>query len=76
MYMILGGILCHEKKAKTCTQWTFVFSFPIFFGTFIEFLQTLTPYRTGELWDALANVAGSLIGTLIYSVFLKHFFKH
>lgn len=76
MYMLLGGVLCHEKKATSCIQWTFVFSFPIFFGTLIEFLQSLTSYRTGDLWDALANVAGSIIGILIYSIFLKSFFRY
>ncbi|MBO7316782.1 MAG: VanZ family protein [Paludibacteraceae bacterium] len=73
MYMILGIVLCYEKRAKSLVQWTFVVSFPIFFGTFIEFLQTLIPYRSGDLWDALINAIGTMTGIIIYTFFIiKH----
>ncbi len=73
MYMILGIVLCYEKRAKSLVQWTFVVSFPMFFGTFIEFLQTLIPYRSGDLWDALINAIGTMTGIIIYTFFIvKH----
>ncbi len=75
MYLILGLVLCYEKRATSFVQWTFVVAFPIFFGTFIEFLQTLIPYRSGDLWDALINVVGSAVGILLYSAFLKKTYK-
>lgn len=69
MYAILGAALCYEKRATLAIQWIFVFSFPIFFGMLIELLQTFTIYRSGDLWDALANVLGSLFGIFVCFVF-------
>jgi len=35
------------------------------FGASLELLQGLTPYRTTDPWDALANSLGVLLGSLL-----------
>ncbi len=35
------------------------------FGAFIEFVQLFIPWRHGEYWDLMANLAGLLLGVLI-----------
>lgn len=35
------------------------------FGALLELLQGLTPYRTPDPWDALANSLGVLLGSLL-----------
>ena len=37
----------------------------IAFGASLELLQGLTPYRTPDPWDALANSLGVLLGSLL-----------
>jgi VanZ family protein len=44
----------------------------LLYGIFIEVLQTtLTVYRTGELFDFLANSVGVLLALLIFNLFFK-----
>ncbi|MDA9092761.1 VanZ family protein [Polaribacter sp.] len=44
----------------------------VLYGIIIEVLQaTLTIYRTGELFDFLANSVGVLLALLIFNLFLK-----
>ncbi|MDC1515257.1 VanZ family protein [Polaribacter sp.] len=44
----------------------------LLYGIFIEVLQTtLTVYRTGELFDFLANSIGVLLALLIFNLFFK-----
>lgn len=37
----------------------------VLFGAGIEVLQTLVPYRSGDLWDLLADAAGVALGLLL-----------
>ena len=44
----------------------------IFFGIIVEILQsTLTSYRTGDFYDILANVIGTVLALVLYNYFLK-----
>ncbi len=44
----------------------------VLYGIIIEVLQTaLTVYRTGELFDFLANSVGVLLALLIFNLFFK-----
>ena len=44
----------------------------IFFGIIVEILQsTLTSYRTGDFYDILANVTGTVLALVLYNYFLK-----
>ncbi len=46
------------------------------FGILIELLQGgTTDYRTADIWDALANTTGVLLGTIIFVIFFKKFMK-
>lgn len=46
-----------------CTVW----------GILMEFLQTLTPLRSYELYDMLADVLGALLGCAVYAVFTRRY---
>ncbi|TDR38210.1 VanZ family protein [Tahibacter aquaticus] len=37
----------------------------VLFGASIEVLQTLVPYRSGDLWDLLADALGVALGLLL-----------
>jgi VanZ family protein len=44
----------------------------IFWGVIIEFLQEyFIAFRTGDIYDALANGVGAIIGFIGYKYFLK-----
>jgi len=44
----------------------------IIFGIIVEILQsTLTSYRTGDFFDILANVTGTVLALILYNYFLK-----
>lgn len=44
----------------------------IFFGIIVEILQSkLTSYRTGDFYDILANVTGTVLALILYNYFLK-----
>ena len=44
----------------------------IFYGIIIEVLQhTLTMYRTGDIYDILANTLGIVLGLIVFNQILK-----
>lgn len=47
----------------------------VIYGIIIEILQmVLTNYRSGDLYDALANTSGVLIGYFLYQTLAKKYF--
>ncbi|MFS4466927.1 VanZ family protein [Maribacter sp. 2210JD10-5] len=56
---VLGG----HKKKNLLRPLILAFLFSAIYGIFIEVLQvTLTENRHGDIWDAVANSLGALIG--------------
>ena len=46
----------------------------VIYGIVIEILQMLlTNYRTGDVYDALANTSGVIIGYLLYNTLAKNY---
>jgi len=44
----------------------------IFYGIILELLQSgITTYRTGDIYDALANTAGVVIGLVLFKRIIK-----
>ena len=44
----------------------------IFYGIILEGLQSgITTYRTGDIYDALANAAGVIVGLIIFKRIIK-----
>ena len=44
----------------------------IFYGIILELLQSgITTYRTGDIYDALANTAGVVIGLVLFNRIIK-----
>ena len=48
----------------------------VIFGVIIEVLQgSITSYRTADTWDAIANTAGVLFGSIMFLLFFKKIMK-
>ena len=44
----------------------------IFYGIILELLQSgITTYRTGDIYDALANTAGVIVGLVLFKRIIK-----
>ena len=44
----------------------------IFYGIILEILQSgITTYRTGDIYDALANTAGVIVGLVLFKIIIK-----
>jgi VanZ family protein len=44
----------------------------IFYGIILEILQSgITTYRTGDIYDALANTAGVIVGLVLFKRIIK-----
>jgi VanZ family protein len=55
------SLLVEQQKSL----WRIVFGL-IAYGLFLEFMQSLTDYRSGDLADALANSLGAITGLAFY----------
>ena len=66
MYIFLAAMLTWEsltKKANSLRLWLTAILFPIFYGLAIELIQHFClSYRTGDIWDVVANSVGVLVG--------------
>lgn len=62
-------------NTKTLKQKTIIFILIVLYGIIIEVLQeTLTTYRRGDLYDAIANSLGVSFGVLAFKK-IDHFFN-
>jgi len=44
----------------------------IFYGIILEILQSgITTYRTGDIYDALANTAGVIVSLVLFKIIIK-----
>lgn len=76
MYFGLMSVLLLENRSTIKNKNTALrFSiFPLFYGILMEFLQILTPSRSGNFLDALADTAG-IAASLFLWMLLKHRFS-
>ncbi len=54
----------HKKITKS--QLHFAFLFSIGFGTLMEIIQHFLPWRSGSIYDFIANTLGVIIGTAVF----------
>jgi VanZ family protein len=59
------GMLSYQKNNK---QRCLVILLLILYGALIEYLQTLTGWRFGDIWDWVADSAGVILGWVCFSV--------
>jgi VanZ family protein len=70
-YFVLASCWLFTYYKKPAKKYTIVISC-IVFGIIIEVLQmNLTSYRTGDLWDVLANTFGVLLALLVFNLVFK-----
>lgn len=68
MYMVLGGALLWDMwRDRLGHKWfALAVALPIVYGGLIEILQENFFYpRTGDWWDWLADIAGTLVGCAV-----------
>lgn len=77
MYMALGGALMWDMvRDKIEAKWLFMaFVLPVLYGGLIEILQENFFYpRTGDWWDWLADIVGTLIGCVVAFVVARRWY--
>lgn len=78
MYFVFTFLLVIENREKLVSplRYLILASIPFLFGSIIEILQSvLTDIRSGDLFDAMFNVAGIGLAILSWNVLKKLFFK-
>lgn len=71
-YFVLAGWFALLAPNRWALAWTIVGL--TLFGMLIELLQGMTGYRYAEWADVAANIAGTLIGAMLYFTPLAGFF--
>jgi VanZ family protein len=75
MYFVFTLALIFENRTllSSVKNYLILATIPIFFGTLIEFLQTLlTRTRTGDFFDACFNVVGVILAIFVWVLFKKY----
>ena len=72
---LLSGALWHRAQVNIAKSTRFFLAFTIAFvmSLLIEFLQKLIPGRDFEILDILANLAGTVVGFLVWEMKLLKF---
>jgi VanZ family protein len=65
-------ILENRKTIKTLRQLSLIALIPLFYGILMEFLQAaLTTTRSGSFYDAVFNLAGIIVSSLLLWLWIK-----
>ncbi len=77
MYLGITMILIFDqtsylRKKITKLQSYFAFLFPIGFGSLMEIIQHILPWRSGSIYDFIANTLGVIIAILIMSIATRY----
>ncbi|GLR17844.1 VanZ family protein [Portibacter lacus] len=71
IYTFLIGSYLSDKQVKSYQYYVFILGVPIFYGILMEVMQYyLSPSRSFDMLDIIANIIGSLVGVLLLKV--KH----
>jgi glycopeptide antibiotics resistance protein len=72
---LIGALLCYYSYGRNNIPSTLFSSFfIILFGTILETIQILLPYRTFNPFDIVANASGVVLFVLIWAIY-SHFYK-
>lgn len=78
MYFTLGFVFMFEyyiHHHKTITRISKILILPLIYGGIMEVLQyTITPYRSGDWWDMLANGCGIIAAFVAVAYFRNNTF--
>jgi VanZ family protein len=69
MYFFLMSVMIFEnrKRFRNISRLFLLALFPLFYGIILEILQmTITKTRSGDLFDFLANAAGTITALLLW----------
>ena len=75
MYFGITGILMlnqtrYLRERISCKQLIFAFLFSVGFGTLMEIIQHFLPWRSGSLYDFIANTFGVMLAIGVF-VFIE-----
>ena len=59
------------QKRITRRQLHFAFLFSVGFGTLMEVIQHFLPWRSGSVYDFIANTLGVVLAIIIFDIFTK-----
>lgn len=59
------------QKRITKQQLNFAFLFSVGFGTLMEVIQHFLPWRSGSIYDFIANTLGVVLAIIIFAIFTK-----
>ena len=59
------------QKRITKQQLNFAFLFSVGFGTLMEVIQHFLPWRSGSVYDFIANTLGVVLAIIIFAIFTK-----
>jgi VanZ family protein len=75
MYLILSfliGIEYFKKSTKFLNRFFIPVGIAILYGSILEILQSLSTYRTSDIYDFLFNAIGSVMGVILFISFYKN----
>lgn len=70
-YFFLSALLLRGYLRSTAMRFTHIWVAVMtatLWGLYLEYLQSMTPYRTFDWWDALSNAAGAVCGAFAWKV--------
>lgn len=71
-FLLINGVFYHPKsEAKIMLAVLVGVIFSVVYGIAIEMVQSLIPGRSMDLFDAIANTAGSLLGLSLFYILNK-----
>lgn len=78
-YLVFGLLLSRgyfRATLPSLPKMVVIFLLAGLWGYYLEALQGMTDYRTMDLWDALANIVGALLGCTAWYVFKWRYDPH
>ncbi len=78
MYFSIAEILMlnqtsYLKKKITKSQLYFAFLFSVGFGTSMEIIQHFLPWRSGSIYDFIANTLGVIIAIIVILITTRYY---
>ena len=78
MYFGITGILMlnqtsYLREKISCKQMWFAFLFSVGFGTLMEIIQHFLPWRSGSVYDFIANTLGVIIAIIVILIVTRYY---
>lgn len=65
IWLVLALVTGYAIRARTLRGWARVIVLLVLEGVVVESLQGLTPHRSADPWDAVADALGAVLGAFV-----------